>query len=274
MIKQPQRATSEPSAALARPKGGAKEEREPGVQVLTRAIEILRLLKSAPGGLSQAELAVQIGLARTTVHRIVNALLGEGMIEVRGGSSRYRIGAEILRMAEAARSALVTDVHPRLQSLSREIDETVDLSVLDRANVTFIDQVVALQRLRAVSVVGASFPSHCTAPGKAMLSTLSTAEVNRLLPEQLARLTPHTINSLSSLHAELEQVRASGVAFDREEHTLGIAAVGVAVRGTPLGLVSISVPIPAQRFAEKRDETVAALLRTARQIELEWIGDR
>jgi DNA-binding IclR family transcriptional regulator len=259
------------SAEGAARRGG---EREPGVQVLTRAMEILRLLKLAPGGLSQAELAVQVGLARTTVHRIVNALLKEGMIEARAGGSRYRIGPEILRMADAARSSLVTDIHPRLQALSREIDETVDLSALDRAHVTFIDQVVAPQRLRAVSVVGASFPAHCTAPGKAMLATLSTAEVNRLLPEQLARLTPNTITSLAVFHAELEQVRADGVAFDREEHTLGIAAVGVALRGTPLGLVSISVPIPAQRFAEKRASTVAALMSAARQIEAEWAVDR
>ena len=94
------------------------------------------------------------------------------------------------------------------------------------------------------------------------------------MPEQLAQLTPNTITSLASLHAELEQVRADGVAFDREEHTLGISAVGIAVRRTPLGLVSISVPIPAQRFAEKRAATVTALVRTARQIEAEWAVDR
>jgi DNA-binding IclR family transcriptional regulator len=261
------------TASLSRAAGpGAprKVERENGIQVLARAAEILRLLKGAPAGLTQAEMALRLSLARTTVHRILSALAAEALVEPCGSGGRFRLGQEILRMAEAARSALVTEIHPHLQALSRELDETVDLSILERAQATFIDQVVANQRLRAVSIVGASFPLHCTANGKAMLASLSEREVDRVLPPELAANTLYAITSLARLHEELARVRKTGLAYDEQEHSLGISAVGMALGNSPLGLAAISIPMPVQRFAEKKAEAGAALRRTVALIEAGW----
>jgi DNA-binding IclR family transcriptional regulator len=246
---------------------GVRADRTQGVQVLARAAEILRLLKVNRAGLTQAEIAVKLGLAKTTVHRLLNALATENLVQAIAASNRYRLGSEILHMAEAARSAVMAEIHPRLIRLSQEIDETVDLSVLDRGQMTFIDQVVAPQRLRAVSVVGASFPLHCTANGKAVLAGLSVAEVKSLLAEKLETLTPNTITSRDKLLRELMKVGPKGAAFDREEHSLGICAIGMGLIGTPLGPSAISVPIPAQRFEAKSASIVKALSRAVRDIQ-------
>jgi DNA-binding IclR family transcriptional regulator len=230
-----------------------------GVQVLARAGEILRLLKVSVGGLTQAEMAGQLGLARTTVHRLLNALAKEGLVQLSGAGSRYRLGAEILHMAEAARAALLGEAHPLLVRISRDLEETADLSILDRTSVTFVDQVVALQRLRAVSAIGASFPLHCTANGKAILAALPPNEARRLVPDRLEALTPNTITSRDALMKELEKIRSDGFAVDLEEHSLGICAVGVSIGTTPLGAAALSVPIPMQRFEEKQPTTILAL---------------
>lgn len=240
--------------------------REPGVQVLSRAAEILRILKVSPGGLTQAEIAARVGLARTTVHRILNALADESLVQPNGRSNRYRLGSEILHMADAARSSLITEIHPYLEQLSRDIDETVDLSVLDHDHMTFIDQVVSPQRLRAVSAVGASFPLHCTANGKAVLAALSASDAAKALPEKLAPFTVNTITEHGRLAAEIAAVRETGLARDMEEHSLGICAVGISLNNTALGHTAISVPIPAQRFAEKEQAAAAGLRATAAQV--------
>lgn len=73
----------------------AKPDRTTGVQVIARAAEILRLLQSRPGGLSQAEICERIGLARSTVHRILGALESEGLVASSGPRARYRLGPEI-----------------------------------------------------------------------------------------------------------------------------------------------------------------------------------
>jgi DNA-binding IclR family transcriptional regulator len=233
---------------------------------------MLRLLRMSPGGLSQADLATQLGLARTTVHRIMNALAAQRLVQLSGASNRYRLGTEILYMAEAARTAVISEAHPVLRDLSDEVHETVDLSVLDRDHVTFVDQVVSAQRLRAVSAVGTRFPLHCTANGKAILAAMPRKEIRKSLPENLELFTVNTITSRAKLLAELEKVRAQGVAFDLEEHSLGICAIGVSVGDTPMGAAAVSVPIPSQRFAEKRAEVIEALGRTVKAIERIFAG--
>jgi DNA-binding IclR family transcriptional regulator len=248
--------TSRPQAA----------DRESGVQVLSRAAEILRLLKVSPGGLTQAEIAAGVGLARTTVHRILNALADEGFVQPNGRSNRYRLGTEVLHMADAARASLITEIHPYLEQLSRDLDETVDFSILDRDHMTFIDQVVSPQRLRAVSAVGSSFPLHCTANGKAVLANLSAPDAAKILPEKLTAFTPNTIIRHDKLQQELKSIRLKGFARDIEEHSLGICAIGVSLHDTPLGHAAISVPMPAQRFAGKEKSALSGLRKTAAQI--------
>jgi DNA-binding IclR family transcriptional regulator len=231
-----------------------------GIQVIARAAEVLRLLQAAPSGLTQAELIERIGLAKSTVHRILGALETEGLVTVAGTRGRYRLGPEIPRMAASVRSAMIVDLRPYLEDLSRELEETVDLSVLEDHHVVFVDQVIADRRLRAVSAVGAGFPLHCCAPGKAMLAALPATALEDAVPNRLTAETPHTITTRPALRRELDEVRRTGVAFDREEHTLGISAVGVAVRTAAWGTAAISVPTPSQRFAGRERVIVDALL--------------
>ncbi len=80
-----------------------------------------------------------------------------------------------------------------------------------------------------------------------------------LLPARLERFTPHTIVSRADLLAEFELVRTEGIAFDREEHTDGICAVGAAILEGPEAVAAISVPVPVQRFHGGEDELSAAV---------------
>ena len=73
-----------------------------GIQVIARTAEILRVLCTAPDGMTQAQLCEQIGLARSTVHRLLNAMRDEGLVETVGPRGRYRLGPAIRRMADAA----------------------------------------------------------------------------------------------------------------------------------------------------------------------------
>lgn len=232
----------------------ADQGRSGGIQVIHRAADILRFLQTRPSGVTQAEIGAALHLARTTVHRIVGALSEEGFVAARvdGARPRYRLGGEIARLAGGARRSLIDEMHPLLEEVSRVTDETADLSVLDGVRVTFIDQVVAPHRLRAVSGIGESFPAASTANGKALLAALGDAN----LPESAVE---------SALAAKLEQVRAEGVAYDREEHTAGICAIG-AVVGEVLGeTVAISVPMPAQRFYGRGAQLRAQLLDVLRR---------
>jgi DNA-binding IclR family transcriptional regulator len=232
----------------------------PGVQVIARAAQLLRALDSEPHGLSLSQLADRVGLPRSTVQRIIAALANEGFVTAASPTGRVRLGHELARLAAAGRRDLWLELHPLLQRLFDRINETVDCAVLDGNELRFVDQIPAAHRLRAVSAVGATFPLHCTANGKAVLAEWSPEDVARRIPARLARFTEHTIVSRAKLLEHLAGIREAGIAFDLEEHTPGICAVGTTIR-EPFGtLVAISVPVPTQRFNGRKTEIAQALL--------------
>lgn len=242
-----------------------------GVQVIARAAQILRALDGEPNGLSLSQLSERLELPRSTVHRVVSALAAEGLLAAASPNGRVRLGPEIARLALASRRELRLELRPYLQRLFETLNETVDCAVLDGDHLRFIDQIAAPHRLRAVSSVGATFPLHCTANGKALLAELSPEEVARVLPTRLRRCTDSTITVRAELMAELEEIRDTKVAFDREEHTAGISAAGIAIRDPFGALAAISVPMPTQRF-EGREAEIADALVTARRDILRGLG--
>jgi DNA-binding IclR family transcriptional regulator len=237
------------------------------VQVIARAASILRALEDESGGLSLGQIAQRVNLARSTVQRIVAALECEKLVIAATPNGRVRLGPAILRLAASVRSDFIALARPFLEKLSNELHETVDLSVVKKDHLVFIDQVIGSQRLRTVSAVGESFPLHCTANGKAYLAQLSDQAIEKLIGRAYEQRTPNTRIRIDALLADLAAVRRTGVAYDREEHTLGISAAGVALRD-PLGnSVAISVPVPAQRFAEQETLIADRLLATRRAME-------
>jgi DNA-binding IclR family transcriptional regulator len=250
-----------------RSEGMPGEPDQSTVQVVARVAAILRQLGSAPRGRSLAEIASAAGLPRSTVHRLVKALEREGFVAAVSASAGFRLGPGILQLAYASREWLIANVHPQLVALSNALGETVDLAVLSGDQVTFIDQVARPQRLQAVSAVGVSFPLHSTANGKALLAELDDDEVRKLLPARLVRLTAQTITSLDGLIEELREVRATELAWDREENDIGICAVGTAIPN-PFGIpTAVSIPVPASRFRGSEERLAGALLAARREIE-------
>jgi DNA-binding IclR family transcriptional regulator len=221
--------------------------RRTGIQVIARAAQILRSLEHAPDGLTLSQLAAAVDLPKSTVHRLIGALETEGFVTA-AGAGKIHLGQGIARLGAATRGNLRDQVRPFLLRLHQDLEETVDLSVLDGASVRFIDHIPAPHRLRAISAVGAAFPLYCTANGKAFLAAMPPEQAGEILPARLTALTERTITARKDLWSELEQIRDSGVAYDYEEHTPGICAVGAVIHDPYGPLGAISVPVPATRF--------------------------
>jgi DNA-binding IclR family transcriptional regulator len=205
-----------------------------------------------------------VGLPKSTVHRLVTALEAEDWVTP-ASIGKVRLGRGIARLGAATRSALRDEIRPQLMRLHQELEETVDLAVLDGASVRFIDHLPAPHRLQAVSAIGATFPLYCTANGKALLAAIPEEQAMALLPPRLVALTPNTITARKDLWSELAEVRVTGVAYDREEHSEGICAVGAVVYDAYGPAGAISIPMPAQRFAGNESQIAKAVLRTCQE---------
>lgn len=237
------------------------------VQVIARAASILRALEGEDAGLSLGQIAQRVKLARSTVQRIVASLEAEKLLIAASPNGRVRLGPTVLRLAGSVRSDFTATARPYIEKLSNELHETVDLASVRNNHLVFIDQVIGSQRLRTVSAVGESFPLHCTANGKAYLSQFSEDEVERLIGRSYEARTPNTLTRIGTLLADLRAARKTGVGYDREEHTLGICAVGVSLRDPFGNPVAISVPVPTQRFEKQHSHIAARLLATKRAME-------
>jgi DNA-binding IclR family transcriptional regulator len=245
--------------------GASDARRATGVQVIARAADILRTLHEAPEGLTLSQLAQEVKLARTTVFRIVQALQAEGLLSSSDRGGTLSLGPELGRLATATPASLVRIVRPCIERLSQDVNETVDLAVLYGANVRFVDQAFAGRRVRAESVIGQLYSAHSTANGKALLAALPVKTVEATLPARLPRHTANTTGSRRELLAELQRVRETGVAFDREEHELGICAVGAVVEDAIGARAAITIAAPTDRFYPAERQLAEAVLDAARR---------
>ena len=202
-----------------------ENERTDGIQVLRRAAAALDEIAAAPGRLRLVDLGAQLGLAKSTVRRLAVGLVEVGFASV-DDQGRFALGDRLLGLGSADDASLAAMFRPVLDDIAGATGETVDLSVQRGQQMLFIDQIESAHRLRAVSAVGVRFPMESTANGKA--------------------------------------AQALGeVAFDRDEHTVGISAAGIAGRTAGGHVVAISVPAPSDRFRANEKQIVAALRAAA-----------
>ena len=250
---------------LGNPRGAGLDQGERGgIQVIARAAAVLRALKGSPG-MSLGQIAERVGLPRSTVQRIVSALQAERLVISSRGGAGIRLGPELHALSDAVRFNVVDLMRPLLRRLSAQTEETVDLSVLRDGRMVFIDQVPGSQRLRAISAVGEVFPLATTANGRACLATMDDEAVRRLLDA-----TTSTAEVADTL-ALLPEIRQSGLAYDEDEHTPGISAIGIAFVDPNGDRYAVSVPIPTSRLSLQRSR-VSALLRLMREPILDLFG--
>lgn len=248
------------------------EARKHSIQVISRAVSVLRALEDEPKGLSLGEIARRVGLARSTVQRIVDALRTEQFLIAASPTAGVRLGPALVRLAASASVEFDEITRPIIAALSQAVGETVDLSVLKGRSAVFTDQIQGSHRLRAVSAIGDSFPLHCTANGKAMLSVLPEDKLRALLRAPLPKLTSNTITRPAELLREIETCRRTGIAVDDEEHTEGISALGTGFID-PMGrVIAISIPVPTTRFRRIRTELGSRLLEARARI-LQTLGE-
>lgn len=252
--------TANPLVAVRKNDKSPAGEARRGIQVIARAASVLRALEGEEGGLSLAQIAQRVELARSTVQRIVEALSAEQLLIAAGPMAKVRLGPALLRLASSASLEVSQLAQPTLLALSKDLGETVDLSVLKGGAAVFIDQLPGSHRLRAVSAVGEAFPLHCTASGKALLSLLPDEKVQQLLRGKLTRFTPQSLVNVADVMEEVALCRRRGFALDNEEHSEGISAVGTGFLDSSSRPNAVSIPVPTARFKRRKSELTEQLM--------------
>lgn len=232
---------------------------EETIQSVNRVFSILEVL-ALEGSKSIAELHMQLGLHKTTLHRMLSTLTELGYVLQNPENGKYYLSYKIvvlanqtLRWNTAAKVAT-----PYLQKLVEECQETVHMMQREENRVRYIVKIEPHNaNFLMGSYVGMELPMYCTAAGKAMMAQLSDKEVEKIWEENKdIRYTEKTVRSLAELKKQLEKIRKTGFAYDDEERENGLFCVAVCVsdcRGIPLYGLSISAPLVRMNFGNVKE---------------------
>lgn len=242
------------------------------MQVLDRAVALLRALADAETELTPVEIARAVHLHKSTVHRLLVVLEQHRLVQK--GSGTYRLGTGLLELGEkaSARLKLSERAGPYLRDLSALTGEGAHVTVLSETEMLAIAHVEGRWNLQSLTKTGSRTHIHCTAAGKAMLAFLSTDVCDALIARlPFPRLTRRTIVTPAAFKLALDRVREAGYAMDDEEFEDGLRCVGAPVfdhRGHVVASLSLAAPV----FRLGRDrlrQVVRTVVEAARRLSAE-----
>jgi DNA-binding IclR family transcriptional regulator len=239
-------------------------------KVVGKALDALDRVRAASGPVSLNELTLQIGLAKTSLFRILHTLEVAGYLE-RDPDGRYRAPAALRPLSSGSlQPGLVRAAEPQMKALNREFRETVSLAMLFENHVEVIATLESPQLIRMGNTVGRILPPHASSLGKAITAFQSEERRESLLRSYgLHRFTTHTIVQDVDLKREFERIRQSGYSLDAEESALGGSCFGAPIRGGDRQVIgAISLSMPKMRLAgdDLRERILAAVQASARDI--------
>jgi IclR family acetate operon transcriptional repressor len=233
------------------------------IDSVDNALRILQMLRDS-GQVRVSEAAAELGIARSTAHRLL-AMLVYRDFAVQAEDRSYRPGpavaAQPLRAEPAQRLRQV--MRPHMEALCDQVAETINLMVRLGTQTRFLHTVESAQVLRVGDRQGTILPAWKTSGGKVLLAQLPDAQLTALLRGPGGR-PPEGMTAAGrrALVHELRLVRDQGYAENIEESESGVCAIGLCVRdkaGEPAAALSVSAP--SVRYTPARSRVFLQELR-------------
>ncbi|AWB43350.1 IclR family transcriptional regulator [Paenibacillus sp. CAA11] len=241
------------------------EDRKLTVRAVERALDILMCFTTG-SDLGLTEISGQIGLHKSTVHRLLTTLEERGFVIRDQATDKYKLGMKIwelsMHLSHSDDPAIL--LLPQMEKLRDRLGETVSLYVRDGYDRLRIQAVQSNQAIRRVAPVGARLPLYVGASSKVLVAFADSAFRQSLLeqpdwPEAVSR---------EAYQAQLDQIRQQGYAISYEEREPGASAVSAPIysrSGQAFYALSLSGPV-SRLTVERLDEYGPVLIEAAREM--------
>lgn len=243
-----------------------------GAQAIRRALSVLRILAAGgEAGLPLAEVVQATRLTRPTVHRIVHALIEEGIVERSERTGRYAIGRQVpeLALARPSRSPLLAASDDILGRASQQVGDTLFLTVRTGNDTLCIDRRIGSYPIQVLSIeVGARRPLGVSSAGVAILAAMPAQEARRIVAANEPRFLAYQIDGPTVL-SHVAAARRRGYNLREVGLIQGTKSISTWIKtsdGRPAAAITISAV--RVRLGPRREQEVAEiLLEAARTIE-------
>jgi DNA-binding IclR family transcriptional regulator len=225
----------------------------PQATSLLKALQVLQALEESHTGRGVTEIARQLGLPKSAVHRLLATFQEQGFVR-QLSNRRYILGPALVRLGLRAAERFTPRrlARPYLEALAQETGETVFLGMLAQAGVVIVDKVESPEVLRISPPLGAVLPLWPTALGKLLLAYSPEARREQLLESmQLPTTTLPRERGLHGIRQELARIRQRGFAASVEEWTPDICCLAVPIRqGQGEVTAALALAMPRSRMPQ------------------------
>ncbi len=245
-----------------------------------KAFQILELVARRDNRLTISDLSRELGIGKSTVHGITQALEGIGAIVRNGETRRYTLGMTLLELAHAvyARIDLKDVARPVLENLMRSTRQSVFLGIRSGDRVLIVDIIESTQNLKITAHVGARLPLLVGATGKAFMASMTENEAAEWVRTSgLRQDTERSITDPGRYLEEVCNVRNSGYALDDGEYLQGVRAVAAPIQspGRPVSaiwVVGFSRSMKTEKMMAIAAATKDAAEAISRKLDLRRLG--
>lgn len=238
-----------------------------GAQSLHRAMQLLTAVGERNlGGARLTELAQATGLHIATAHRLLSALVREGMISHdRDYTKRYFLGARLHTLIDLAPYAAA---RPRLRAIAEAAAARTGLVAY--IYVPLLNDMMAIERAeppRAARIlirdIGRRLPMGVGAGSIAFLAGLSRSRAEDLIRMNATRFGEFGDLTADQVLASVEAARIRGFGTTREQVAKGVVGVGVAFDGQPgAPLAALTVVGTTTQMTDSQSEKVLTDLQS------------
>jgi DNA-binding IclR family transcriptional regulator len=243
-----------------------------GAQSLRRALAVLRVLAAGrETGLPLSEVVAATGLTRPTAHRLVHVLMEEGIVERNARSKRFAIGQQVpeLALARQSRSKLIVAAESYLARLSREVGDTVFLTVRTGLDSLCVARFIGTYPIQVLSIeVGARRPLGVSSAGIAILAAVPLAEARQIINKNQTRFGTYRTTPMMALD-QITDARKRGYGIHHIGLVPGTKAISATIRGTDgRPIAAITIAAIRSRLGPRREGEVGEILKdTVRSLE-------
>lgn len=237
---------------------------------LARGLAVMRAFSDQRRNLTIAQISQKTGISRAAVRRCLHTLKQLGYAD--SDAHHFSLKPKVLTLGYSYLSStpLALSAQPFLNQVSREVNESCSLAVLDENQVLYVARS-ATARIMSVSLnTGSRLPAYCTSLGRVLLAHLPPDALQAYFGQtDLKAYTDNTVVSALRLSEILDEVRQSGYAIVNEELEIGLRSIAVPVRGASGNvLAALNIGVQATRVSatQMKDEFLPVLLRGAKEL--------
>lgn len=218
-----------------------------------------------------SEVVRATALTRPTVHRILYALIEEGIVERSDKSGRYAIGRQVpeLALARQSRSPLLIAAEPSLARVSAELGDTLFLTVRTGFDTLCVARRIGPYPIQVLSIeVGARRPLGVSSAGIAILAAMPAQDARKIVTANEVRFETYRTN-LPTVLAQIQAARVRGYSLRDIGLVRGTKSLSAWIK-SPDGqsVAAITLSAVRRRLNPRREVEVAeVLLAAARDVE-------